>query len=479
MWSWSRRQDWVPAAPVAETPAASLPVSVPHPLSPQEVRVGREPRWQTGSQSDGARRWRCRWARRRLRARRSRHGDEHPGAWRGPQGLRAGGGTHAGHLPRGTGAPPGPRSSASLPPTRAPGVGRRGVREHAQGALCRSCALRPELLFPRSRDAALRRGRAGVPGPRPGAPLALQHRGSRRGSRRTAPLPPRAATGLSPPTPSFLATGVLAHSGHSRPLAPHLLDRPAKTTTPGKGRGRGPAPPASCRPPRGSRGRPPLLPRPPLGWAVRGVVGARVPEGPGWPPLPGRQVRRQSHGSGSETPAADAVTDGRTDASQSGRASGTSGGRPGRRGRPAGHGSDGDRAEGLPGGPRGWSRGPSRHPHCHQRDAGGCGSRGIAEASGHNTAGRWGRAGSGWAPAGAAPPSAWSPRRLPRAPRPAKHVRRGAASRAQVRGPGSSTRRARPPAGLVSLRPPAGSPPSPSAFPPALHKPLRGFSFPF
>lgn len=266
------------------------------------------------------------------------------------------------------------------------------------------------LLFPRSRDAALRRGRAGVPGPRPGAPRALQHRGSRR----TAPLPPRAAAGLSPPTPSFLATGVLAHSGHSRPLAPHLLDRPAKTTTPGKGRGRGPVPPASCRPP--------LLPRPPLGWAVRGVVGARVPEGPGWPPLPGRRVRRQSHGSGSETPAADAVTDGRTDASQPGRASGTSGGRPGRRGRSAGHGSDGDRAEGPPGGPRGWSRGPSRHPHCHQRDAGGCGSRGIAEASGHNTAGRWGRAGSGWAPAGAAPPSARSPRRLPRAPRPAKHV---------------------------------------------------------
>lgn len=96
------------------------------------------------------------------------------------------------------------------------------------------------LLFPRSRDAALRRGRAGVPGPRPGAPRALQQ---------------GLAAGPSPPTPSFLATGVLAHSGHSRPL-PHLLDRPAKTTTPGKGRGRGPAPPASCRPPRGSRGTP-------------------------------------------------------------------------------------------------------------------------------------------------------------------------------------------------------------------------------
>lgn len=119
------------------------------------------------------------------------------------------------------------------------------------------------LLFPRSRDAALRRGRAGVPGPRPGAPRALQHRGSRRGSRRTAPLPPRAAAGPSPPTPSFLATEVLAHSGHSRPLAHHLLDRPAKTTTPGKGRGRGPAPPASCRPPAAAGG-PPSSPDPPL-----------------------------------------------------------------------------------------------------------------------------------------------------------------------------------------------------------------------
>lgn len=157
-----------------------------------------------------------------------------------------------------------------------------GVREHAQGALCRSCALRPELLFPRSRDAALRRGRAGVPGPRLGAPRALQHRGSRR----TAPLPPRAAAGLSPPTPSFLATGVLAHSGHSRPLAPHLLDRPAKTTTPGKGRGRGRAPPASCRPPRGSRGCPPPPPTPP--WLGRaGRRGGARPRRAGLAPAPG------------------------------------------------------------------------------------------------------------------------------------------------------------------------------------------------
>lgn len=142
------------------------------------------------------------------------------------------------------------------------------------------------LLFPRSRDAALRRGRAGVPGPRPGAPRALQHRGGRRGSRRTAPLPPRAATGLSPPTPSFLATEVLAHSGHSRPLAPHLLDRPAKTTTPGKGRGRGPAPPASCRPSRGSRGSPPPSPTPPwLGRAGR-RGGARARRA-GLAPAPG------------------------------------------------------------------------------------------------------------------------------------------------------------------------------------------------
>lgn len=194
----------------------------------------------------------------------------------------------------------------SLPPTRATGIGRHGIREQAQVAVS-LLRFTSKAAFAEVLGCSDEAGRAGYPAAA-GSPAARSSTCAG-ASLRTAPLPPRVTA------PAVLPGDRGSGTFRTQPPPPHLAGPPEKVTSAGEDSRHEPrAAPPPAVPQRGSRGRP--SPRP-----ARHVRGA--PRGVGLASAHGASGPVADRGSGSVTPVADAATDGCTEASEAGGVAGT------------------------------------------------------------------------------------------------------------------------------------------------------------